>query len=254
MTNAINNTFRVNFFKICGVSLLNVRLWLYSVAFVHLIVTAIVTLSIDVTVDEDPSVRAYHHVRWKLITCWFNLITLAYLPLCLYCDWCEKREKEPPHVAKLRVLRDVIMTSILMPTTTFADITFWVTFLTDASIIAPPRVFDYLPYWSQHSLHTVSMVTVIMDLLLTPRKRPDSMKPRLGLMVGFGTAYTLMVYVSFLQGEPVYGFLSTASDAIVLSVYLIFLILLTISFYVQWHIIDYVWSHKRNKNKIKVVD
>lgn len=248
MTKVLHNTFRVKYLKICGFSLLNVRLWWYSLAFVHLVLTAVVTLRIDVTVDEDPSVRAYDHVRWKLITCWFNLIALAYLPLCLYCDWCEKRE-EPPHVAKLRVLRDVIFTSILMPATTYADVTFWVTFLYDPSIIAPPRVFEYMPYWSQHSLHTVSMVTVIMDLLLTPRKKPRNIKPRFCFMVGFGTVYTLMVYVSYLQGEPVYEFLKTANDSIFLSLYLIFLIISTPSFYAQWFIIDYVWGHKGKKNK-----
>ncbi|CAH0702559.1 unnamed protein product [Spodoptera exigua] len=178
-----------------------------------------------------------------------TLVALAYLPLCLYCDWSEKREKEPPYVTKLRVVRDVIMTAILLPTTTFADITFWVTFLYDPSIIAPPRVFEYLPYWSQHSLHTVSMVTVIMDVLLTPRKRPETMKLHLGVMVGFGTAYSLMVYVSFLQGESVYGFLSTASTTTFFSVYFIFLISLTISFYAQWLVIDYVWGHKQKKSK-----
>lgn len=73
MTKVLHNAYRVKSLKICGFSLLNVRLWWYSLAFVHLVVTAVVTLRIDVTVDADPSVRAYDHVRWKLITCWFNV-------------------------------------------------------------------------------------------------------------------------------------------------------------------------------------
>lgn len=67
---------KVKYVKVNGYSLLNIRQWFYCLAFVHLVVTAIVTLSIDVTGDEDPMVRAYGHVRWRLITCWFNVIIL----------------------------------------------------------------------------------------------------------------------------------------------------------------------------------
>lgn len=54
-------------------NLLNVRIVFLSVAFLHLVITALVTLSIDTTVDEDPRIQAYYYVRWKLLTCWFNV-------------------------------------------------------------------------------------------------------------------------------------------------------------------------------------
>lgn len=235
---------KVKSVKINGFSLLNIRLLWNSLAFVHLVVTAVVTLNIDVSGDEDPLVRTYGHMRWKLITCVFNIISLAYLPLCLYCDWCEKRDEEPLHVESLRVLRDVVMTAILMPITTFSDVTFWLLFGSYSSIMAPPRVFEYLPYWAQHSLHTISMVVTIVDLLLTPRRRPDSMKARLVVMMCFATVYCVMVYASLLKGEAVYAFLATASDTLLIAVFVSFHVILTICYYAQWHFIDYVWGQR----------
>uniref|UniRef100_A0A2A4JWJ9 Androgen-dependent TFPI-regulating protein-like n=1 Tax=Heliothis virescens TaxID=7102 RepID=A0A2A4JWJ9_HELVI len=248
----LSTPLKVKFVKINGVPLLNIRLFLYSVAFVHQIVTAVATLTIDMSKDEDPMIRNYMHVRWKLITCWFNMILLVYFPLCLYCDWCERKDEEPPQVQKLRVLRDVVMTSILMPITTFSDVTFWMLFRSYSSIIAPDRVWEYLPRWAQHSLHTISLVAVVVDLVITPRRRPDSMKTGLAVMFGFSIVYCLMVYVNLLFGMPVYAFLATASDVLLVGVFIIFHLILITSYYAQWHLIDYIWAPKETVSRNKV--
>ncbi|XP_049696400.2 androgen-dependent TFPI-regulating protein [Helicoverpa armigera] len=244
---------RVKYVKINGFPLLNIRLFLYSVAFVHQIVTAVVTLTIDMSKDEDPVVRNYMLVRWMLITCWFNVILLGYFPLCLYCDWYERKNEESPHVQKLRILRDVVMTSILVPITTFSDVTFWMLYRSYSNIIAPDRVWEYLPPWAQHSLHTISMVAVVIDLIITPRRRPDSMKTGLAVMFGFSNVYCLMVYIFLLFGIPVYAFLATASDVLLIAVFVGFHVVLITSFYVQWQLIDYIWGRKGTLSSTKLI-
>lgn len=56
-----------------GSVLVKFRLWFYALAWLHLVFTAIVSLSVDMSEDQDPKVSAYINIRWKLITCWFNV-------------------------------------------------------------------------------------------------------------------------------------------------------------------------------------
>ncbi|KOB65705.1 Uncharacterized protein OBRU01_22330 [Operophtera brumata] len=83
-------------------NLRNIRIVFHFVAFLHLVITAIVTLSIDTTVDEDPRIQAYYY-----------LLALAYLPARLYADWKTKRgEGIQCHVKILNHATDVLMTSL----------------------------------------------------------------------------------------------------------------------------------------------
>lgn len=53
--------------------LLNIRLFFNGASLSHLIFAAIMILPIDMSEDEDPRIRIYIRVRWKLITCWCNV-------------------------------------------------------------------------------------------------------------------------------------------------------------------------------------
>ncbi|KPI96828.1 Uncharacterized protein C6orf105 [Papilio xuthus] len=225
-----------------GSVLVNIRLWFYGLAWLHLVFTAIVSLSVDMSEDKDPKVSAYINIRWKLITCWFNMIALAYFPICIYCDWKERRGMwHIQHVASIRQLKDYVMTSILFPTTMFADLMFWRIWHKDLSLIAPPRIFTYLPYWAQHSLHTVSMLIMLLDLLLVPRRRPNNLKPGICVMMAFMLTYMAMCGISFLNGEVVYSVFQIF-DSFKLFLLAIMVILECLFFYlVQWYIVDFVW-------------
>ncbi|CAG9785587.1 unnamed protein product [Diatraea saccharalis] len=114
--NSISN-FNCNVMKNSENVLLKVRILFYVMAFIHLVVVSIILLTIDFTEAEDPSLWMYANVRWKLITCWFNLLSLVYLPICIYCDLKELRDEDKElHVKRLNNIRFLIFTSILLPT------------------------------------------------------------------------------------------------------------------------------------------
>lgn len=238
---------KVQDIKVFGYSLLHIRLCWYSVSFLHLLVTAVVSLSVDVTVDEDPMVRAYSRVRWKLITFVFNVVILFYLPLYLYCDLQEYYDQLSPRVEKLRRILNEVMTVFLVPVTTFSDALFWLLYCTKPGIIAPPRLLKSLPYWAQHSLHTVSMVTVLMDLILTPRSRPRNMRKRALILMCLGIIYDLLVYACKLNGEYVYAILETVSFTSEILMYSAFVLSLPVIYYAQWYFIELVWGKNGTK-------
>ncbi|XP_030020821.1 androgen-dependent TFPI-regulating protein isoform X2 [Manduca sexta] len=210
------------------------------------------TLSIDTTVDEDVRVRAYIHLRWKLLTSWYNFLTLAYLPLCIYYDCQQKRGfGHARHVQKIRDLTDLIMTGILFPIILSGCILFWGLMNVDPSLIGPSRVFDYLPNWCQHSLHSVPTAMVFLDLLLTPRSRPKSLVPRFLLAAGFVAFYSLMVYISHQNGEVIYTLFTRIGDFNTVIFMTISYILYISLFFIQWKIIGYVWGPEALKQKFK---
>lgn len=69
--------------------LLKVRLWVYSLSFLHLVIIATKLLTIDFTQSDDPQVWVYANFRWKLITCWFNVSRKTYSIIIntIYTQW-----------------------------------------------------------------------------------------------------------------------------------------------------------------------
>ncbi|CAH2108042.1 unnamed protein product [Euphydryas editha] len=171
--------------------LLNIRLVFNGVALSHLVFAAIVILPIDMSTDEDPRISIYIRVRWKLITCWCNLMLLGYFLISFYCDCEEKQGKwDGKRVTGFRLFRDYFMTRVIFPSTMLCDSLFWILWHTDPTLIAPMAVFSYLPNWAQHSLHTLSAVKVVVDILLVPRRRPANLLPGIVMMYSFCALYS----------------------------------------------------------------
>ncbi|XP_047509616.1 androgen-dependent TFPI-regulating protein-like [Pieris napi] len=233
--------------------LLSVRICLNSAAFVHLVVVALVLLNVDMSTDNDPNVRVYTIVRWLLLTIWFNFVFLTYYPICIYCDWMERNGRwEDERARVLRKIRDVVMTSILLPTTLYCDTLFWRTWNNDRALIAPVGIFAYLPHWTHHSLHTISGVLVILDLIMVPRKRPPSILPGAIVTTIFTSVYTATVAVSYANGIVVYAVLNMFSRFQVWLLILMSYLELYFFYTLQWCLIDIVWGKKTEmKNEAK---
>ncbi|XP_052754671.1 androgen-induced gene 1 protein-like [Galleria mellonella] len=233
-----------------GDKLSTIRLWFYGVSSAHLAATAVVTLTIDMTQDDDPKVRIYWYVRWLLLTCWINLVMLFYLPVSFYCEWKQRYSKYTQYVQALDRLRDIAMTGIIFPCTLCCDIWFWCLWNTDRKLIATERIFDYLPEWAQHSLHTVSALVIVLDLVLVPRRRPPSLKPGLVALFAFTTLYSIAIILSSSLTEyHAYEFFARSNIIQIIFILLFGTLQILIVYYLQWFFIDFVWSSRLNKVK-----
>ncbi|CAH2232921.1 jg12424 [Pararge aegeria aegeria] len=199
--------------------------------------------------SEDETIRVYAKSKWKLITTWFNLLSFGYIPVCIYCDLRELTENGTKHLKMFMGIRDFLFTSFVLPTTAFADILFWRLWYHDRELMFPQSVDNVIYYWEQHSLHTLSLVFVIFDLLFVRRERPKSMVPGIVAMLGFISIYIAVCVHSVANEEYLYPVLKkfSPSKLLVLTIYT----LTSVLFYHtgQWLVIDFIHGHQRRLKK-----
>ncbi|XP_023937052.2 androgen-dependent TFPI-regulating protein [Bicyclus anynana] len=184
---------------------LKFRWFIYLLSFVHLVTMAIrFLIEKDFENSEDVTIRVYAKFKWKLITTWFNLLFFVYIPVCLYCDWRELKGNVTKHLKTVKRLRDFMFTSLVLPTTAFADILFWRLWHHDKDLIAPPAVDSMIHLWEHHCMHTISLLFVIFDFLFVRRKRPKNMAPGIITLTCFISLYIAVCVQSVLNEEYLY--------------------------------------------------
>ncbi|XP_045494829.1 androgen-dependent TFPI-regulating protein-like [Colias croceus] len=224
----------------------NIRILVYVVAFLHLVFVATKLLNIDFSRAEDPKLHPYSRLKWKLITTWFNLAMMPYLLICIYCEWQENKGNKK----NLASIRHLIFTSIILPTTVFADILFWLLWNKNRELLMPLSTDIYIPIWAHHSMHTVSLLFVLFELISVPRKRPASLTKGISIMISFITLYMLICVESLCKGDFVYPLLRTWSMQ-KLFVLIIFSYISHLFYYTsQWLIVDIFWRYI-SKDKTK---
>ncbi|XP_068632833.1 androgen-induced gene 1 protein-like [Battus philenor] len=230
---------------------LKARLFIYCLTYAHLNIMSVVLLNKDFSSSTDPDLLVYLTLKWKLITTWFNILTLPYIPICVYCDWQEIKGKgNQPIVKKFKNIRDFYFTSLILPSTLYADILFWNLWNKDRKILMPLSVDKYVAVWEQHSMHTASLVFVILDLVLVPRQKPKNFKWGLCLLFIYVTSYIFVCITSLVKGEYVYPGLKSFSTYKFIGL-IIHLFIGHLFYYTgQWFVIDLLWSEKRDIKKI----
>ncbi|XP_062527382.1 androgen-induced gene 1 protein isoform X2 [Bombyx mori] len=177
---------------------------------------------------------------------------MVYFPTCIYCDWRDLRgEAHWRHVKILNQFRDLCFTSILLPTTAFGDILFWRVWNKDRELIAPLKIHEIVPFWTQHCMHTVSLIIMLVDLALVRRERPKNMVPGLALLSTFLIAYTVVCINSYMNEEYIYPGLKQFTGFKIPALIAYFFIENLFYYFSQWLIIDMVWGNG-NKKMLKV--
>ncbi|XP_013142802.1 PREDICTED: androgen-dependent TFPI-regulating protein-like [Papilio polytes] len=233
---------------------LKTRLFMYCLTYAHLNIMSVVLLNKDFSTSNDPDLKVYLTLKWKLITTWFNILTIPYIPICVYCDWRELKRKVdrpvPPNVEKLKNIRDFYFTNLILPATLYADVLFWNLWNTDRKLLMPLSVDKYVSVWEQHSMHTASLVFVIFDLVLVPRQRPKTYKWGIILLSIYLTSYIFVCLTSLLKGEYVYPGLKsfTTFKFFVLTIHMF---IGHLFYYTgQWFVIDILWGQSKSVKEI----
>ncbi|XP_045447242.1 androgen-dependent TFPI-regulating protein-like [Melitaea cinxia] len=231
-----------NFSTLRSGTSLKIRLFLYIVTFVHAVFMSLKLFNIDFGSSDDPNMRQYSKLKWKLITAWFNLVTLGYLVICIYCDWTELTENTKSiHIyKKLKKIKSFSFSSVIFPTTAFADILFWTIWHHKKELMMPLSADKYITIWDQHSMHTVSLIFVLFELIFVNREKPKNKVAEIFVMITFITLYIITCLVSLLNGEYVYPCFKLFSFYKLLLLMLYTYISHLFYYTIQWAIVDLI--------------
>ncbi|XP_076675291.1 androgen-induced gene 1 protein isoform X2 [Andrena cerasifolii] len=136
--------------------------------------------------------------KFKFLTFWDAIIQAVYFFICLLNDLFGTNAanvKKPPFIRKLK---DYIHAVLSFPLSMFVGITFWSLMLIDRELVFPKFLDAYFPWWLNHLMHTMIMVSTITETLIAPRTYPKRSKGLLGLVM-FLLIYLVWVHIIYIK-------------------------------------------------------
>ncbi|XP_054007189.1 androgen-induced gene 1 protein-like isoform X1 [Hylaeus anthracinus] len=193
--------------------------------------------------------------KFKFLTFWDAIIQAVFFLICSLNDWFGTNAVSPKKPPFLRKLKDFMHAVFSFPVAMFVGVTFWSLMFVDRELVFPKAIDPYFPWWLNHLMHTMIMVSAILETILTPRKYPSRAKGISGHCL-FLLAYLIWIHIIYYKSGiwvyPVMEVLSTPARI----VFLLTMFLFSTMFYFIGETLDnFVWgktvtsgkNHKRKK-------
>ncbi|XP_069705643.1 androgen-dependent TFPI-regulating protein-like [Periplaneta americana] len=142
---------------------------------------------------------------------WNFTIQTIYLIICLMENTAGHKLKAYTRTA-LKRLKDFIFTTMIFPFSMFVSSLFWGLYMVDRELVLPQSFEQVAPQWINYSVHTVTFLLMLVDLLLE-RKNLHRQFPSLTTLYLFCVAYDVtLISVSFLYDTALYPVLNLLSN------------------------------------------
>ncbi|XP_076160800.1 androgen-induced gene 1 protein isoform X2 [Ptiloglossa arizonensis] len=192
--------------------------------------------------------------QYKYLTVWGVIIQAAFFLLCVLNDWFGTNAASPKKPPFIRKLKDHVHTILGFPVAMFVGVTFWSLMFVDRELVFPKAIDPYFPWWLNHLMHTMVMVSTLLEMFLSPRKYPSRLRGCVGHLI-FILAYVIWLHIIYIKsGIWVYPVM----EVLTLPVRIVFicaLVALSTIFYFLGETLDnFVWGStvttgKNNKRK-----
>ncbi|KAI4478648.1 PREDICTED: androgen-induced gene 1 protein-like isoform X1 [Polistes canadensis] len=167
--------------------------------------------------------------RFKFLTFWDAILQAVFFLICIINDFYGTNAVAPKKPPFIRKLKDYLFGALCFPLAMFVGITFWALMFIDRELVLPKALDPYFPWWLNHLMHTMIMVSIVIELLLAPRKYPKRSHALSGL-IGFTLTYLVWVHVIYYKNGiwvyPVMEVLTPAMRLVFFGILLIFTLLL----------------------------
>ncbi|XP_022220395.1 androgen-induced gene 1 protein [Drosophila obscura] len=160
--------------------------------------------------------------KWKYITFLGGLLQLCYYTLALVCDVIRVR--------RLRLLRDYLLASFVLPLALTVGLTFWTLYAINKDAIYPGLLELIYPVWLNQTMHTFVVVYALVELCVTQHRYPARSKGFAGLGAFMAGYLAGIHYVWLRTGIWAYPFLGALSAPLRL-VFFALIVLLSFAYY-----------------------
>ena len=185
---------------------------LHTIVILNYVLFLVYKESIKDDLDELYPERKQFGGSWNYLTHWNIILQLAYFTLAILNDifGTESRAKEVS--SRLQKSRDFLFSTLAFPIGIFVPITFWILFYIDRDLVFPADLDQVFPAITNHMMHTTSLPSQILELLLVYHVYPPR-KYGFPAIVSFCLAYISWIfYIAYAGGIWVYAVLEVLTQ------------------------------------------
>ncbi|XP_046629838.1 androgen-induced gene 1 protein-like isoform X3 [Neodiprion virginianus] len=128
------------------------------------------------------------------------ILQAVFFFVCLLNDFGGSNELSPAKRPILRRVKDFIHASFGFPVAMFVGVTFWALMFVDRELVLPAAVDPYFPWWLNHLMHTLIMVTTVLEMIVAPRQYPKRLSGLGGLLI-FMASYLVWLLIIYAKSE-----------------------------------------------------
>lgn len=179
----------------------------FSGAYIFTMYYALARLNLP---PRDPA-PSFDPGQWQYLTFWNVILQAVFFLVCLINDFGGTNELSPTKRPILRKIKDFIHASLAFPVAMFVGITFWVLMMVDRELVLPSAVDPYFPSWLNHLMHTMIVVTTIVEMITAPRQYPKRLAGLGGLLAFMAIYLVWLLIVYAMSGIWVYPVMDVLS-------------------------------------------
>ncbi|XP_034947767.1 androgen-dependent TFPI-regulating protein-like isoform X2 [Chelonus insularis] len=149
--------------------------------------------------------------QFKYLTVWGVIIQAIFFFLCVLNDFYGTNKLVTKNVPVMRRIKDYFHATYSFPLAMFVGITFWSLMFIDRELVLPKALDPYFPWWLNHLMHTMIMVSTIIEMIIAPRQYPKRLNGLIGLYALMLTYLIWMHFIYYMSGIWVYPVMEVLS-------------------------------------------
>ncbi|XP_046836637.1 androgen-induced gene 1 protein-like isoform X1 [Vespa crabro] len=183
----------------------------------------------------------------KFLTMWNMILQAVFFFICIINDWYGTNAVSPKKPPFIRKLKDYVYATLSFPIAMFVGITFWSIMCIDRELVLPKALDPYFPWWLNHLMHTMIMVSSIIEMLLAPRKYPKRSHGLAGLLLFTLTYLIWMHVIYFMSGIWVYPVMEVLTLPLRVVFFIVLLAFVLILYFAGEMLNNLVWGNEQTK-------
>ncbi|XP_034182426.1 androgen-induced gene 1 protein isoform X1 [Osmia lignaria lignaria] len=142
--------------------------------------------------------------KFKFLTFWDAIIQAVFFFICVLNDWFGTNTVSPKKPPFVRKLKDYVHAAFAFPTAMFVATIFWSLYAIDRELVFPKALDPYFPWWLNHLMHTTIVASILIEIIVAPRKYPKRLKGILGIQALMVSYLIWMLIIFNKSGVWVY--------------------------------------------------
>ncbi|XP_031844584.1 androgen-induced gene 1 protein isoform X1 [Nomia melanderi] len=187
--------------------------------------------------------------KFKFLTFWNAIVQAIFFFICMLNDWFGTNAVNPKKPPFIRKLKDFVHASFSFPGAMLVGIVFWTLMFIDRELIFPKALDAYFPWWLNHLMHTMIVVSILVETILAPRKYPKRLHGVLAT-TGVEILYTIWMHIIYYKSNAwVYPVMDVMSFPVRM-VFIAALLTFGAIVYIAGEALDnFVWGNEHNKQQ-----